>query len=495
MNRGEVPVKVTPVTPGIIRRVAQGVKYLVTGNPPEAWFGPLTPLEPIAPPEVKGRAWDYPVGVNTQYRPRSEEGVSFDMMRSLADNYDLLRIVIETRKDQLVRMDWRIRPKDGKDGNQSHIDEVERLLAYPDRKRSWQQWLRILLEEMLVIDATTIYPRRALGGQVYSLDIVDGSTIKILVEQDGRQPDPPGFAYQQILKGIVAAEFTMDELLYTPRNPRANKFYGFSPVEQIIMTVNIGLRRQMFTLNYYTDGNMPESLIGVPPDWQPDQIRQFQEYWDSLLAGNLGERRRAKFIPGGMTPHMVKESLLKDEMDEWLARVVCFAFSISPAPFVKMMNRATSETVQEAALNEGLIPLLRWVKDLIDQIIERQFGYPDLEFEWKMEEEADLLVKAQVHDIYVRNGVLSVDEVREELGLEPVGMDNAVYGAQGVTLLEEIINPPEPEPVPMALLPTAGEAPKEKDGDEEPGKEPDDPEAQKAFLASTINKAYRLGLL
>jgi len=29
-----------------------------------------------------------------------------------------------------------------------------------------------------------------------------------------------------------------------PRNPRPHKAYGFSPVEQIVMTVNIALRRQ-----------------------------------------------------------------------------------------------------------------------------------------------------------------------------------------------------------------------------------------------------------
>ena len=44
----------------------------------------------------------------------------------------------------------------------------------------------------------------------------------------------------------------------------------------------------------------PEALIGVPDGWNPDQIRQFQAYWDSLNSGDTPERRHAKFVPGGV---------------------------------------------------------------------------------------------------------------------------------------------------------------------------------------------------
>jgi hypothetical protein len=39
-----------------------------------------------------------------------------------------------------------------------------------------------------------------------------------------------------------------------------------------------------------------------------------------------------------------REIELKGAFDEWLARVVCFAFSISPQAFSEAMNRATAET-------------------------------------------------------------------------------------------------------------------------------------------------------
>ena len=111
------------------------------------------------------------------------------------------------------------------------IDAVASFLARPDRRHSFADWLRMLVEEMLVIDAATIYPRYARGGALYSLDIIDGATIKPLIGEDGRAPEPPDPAYQQILKGVPAADFSADELIYLPRNLRSHRLYGMSPVE------------------------------------------------------------------------------------------------------------------------------------------------------------------------------------------------------------------------------------------------------------------------
>ena len=73
----------------------------MTGVKPDSWFGPQQPPPPQAPPEVKGRRFDYPFGANLNYVPRSEGGVTFAELRALADALPLVRAIIETRKDQI----------------------------------------------------------------------------------------------------------------------------------------------------------------------------------------------------------------------------------------------------------------------------------------------------------------------------------------------------------------------------------------------------------
>jgi SPP1 gp7 family putative phage head morphogenesis protein len=406
--------------PGMMQRLRTAFQYISTGS--TDWFGPRDPMPPVAPAEVKeqGRAMDYPVGYNQNLQPRAMEPIGFEHLRTLADSYDLMRLIIETRKDQVSRMKWNIKPR--KEGVQSdaRCEKIAEALRKPDREHDWDTWMRALLEDMLVIDAATIYPRKTRGGEFYSLDLIDGATIKRVIGEDGRTPMAPEPAYQQVLKGVPAANFTVDELFYRMRNWRVHRMYGYSPVEQVIMTVNIALRRQLHQLQYYTEGNVPEALIGVPENWTVEQIKQFQNYWDSLMEGNTAQRRHAKFVPGNMEYQPTKEQALKDMYDEWLARVICFAFSVSPNAFIAQVNRATAETSQEAAKEEGLAPILTWLKNTMDNIVAQVFGAPDLEFAWAEEVNLDPKTKADVHSVYITAEVMTPDEVRQELGMEPM---------------------------------------------------------------------------
>jgi hypothetical protein len=418
----------TPLPPSFVQRAVEGIRYIITGVSPATWFGPLQPLPPMAPPGVAGRQLDYPVGYNLVVTPRAEEPVSFAQLRALADGYDLLRLVIETRKDQMERLAWSIRRRALPDGRPAardadpRIAEIEAFFRMPDRVHFWSTWLRQVLEDLFVIDAPALYLRRTRGGGLYALEPIDGASIKRLINADGRTPAPPDPAYQQVLHGLPAVDYTTSELIYRPRNARAHKLYGYSPVEQVVMTVNIALRRQLHQLAYYTEGNVPEALIGTPESWSPQQIREFQQYWDALLEGNLAQRRHAKFVPGGVAKTFIptREIELKSAFDEWLARVVCFAFSVSPQAFSEHMNRATAETAQQAALAEGLAPVQNWVKQLVDYVLLTEFDAADLEFIWRDEREVDAEKLAGIAQTYVTNGIKTINEARAEIGLDPV---------------------------------------------------------------------------
>lgn len=90
---------------GIITRVATGLRYIVSGTAPADWFGPAQPLPPMAPPEVAGRSFDFPVGVNLRTAPRTDESIGFRELRALADAYDLLRLVEQGRQNDYLDQD------------------------------------------------------------------------------------------------------------------------------------------------------------------------------------------------------------------------------------------------------------------------------------------------------------------------------------------------------------------------------------------------------
>lgn len=482
--------KKTSIPRYLVDRVTAGVRYALTGDVPQSWMGPAQPIKPTAQ-EVAGRQFDFPVGYNLQQQPRAGEGVNFAQLRALADACDLVRLAVETRKDQLCALDWTIKPRDPKQkaGGDKRIEDLILFLQFPDRVNSWDQWLRMVVEDLLVIDAPTVYPRLTKGGEIYALEVIDGATIKRVLNTDGRTPMAPDPAYQQVLHGVSAVDYSADELVYRPRNPRSWKVYGYSPVEQVLITVNIALRRQLHKLQYYTEGSAPDLLFELPADWTPDQIKKFSDWFWSLLSGNTAQRQKGIFVPAGAKPIDLKEKALVDQYDEWLARVIMYAFSLPPSAFTRQMNRATAESAQEAAEDEGLVPLMRWVEHYVNFILQKYFKVDDLVFGWQTLKELDPVEQAKIDDQQLRSGQRTINELRIRDGMEKLegGDEPLIYTASGATLLQDVLNPPEPPP---ALAATAG-APAapgaKKPGDEE--KPPKKDDAAEKLRAAELRKA------
>lgn len=464
----------TALEPGFVSRIAQGLRYALTGATPSDWFGPLAPIEPALEGKqaeqagVTGRQFDYRTGFNIDLRPRSGDAIGFPELRALADNYDLLRLVIETRKDQVCALPWSIKPRKKGAKADARCENAEKFFRCPDGEHGWEDWLRMLLEDLFVLDAPTAYIRRTVGGKLFALEPIDGATIKRVIDNTGRTPIE-GPAYQQILKGVPAVDYSRDELVYKPRNPRTHKVYGYGPVEQVINTVNIALRRQMFTLDYFTSGTVPDALAGVPAEWNLTQIKEFQDYWDLLLTDDQASRRKLKFVPGEIAKNFkeVKQPPLKDLFDEWLARVVCYAFSIEPTPFVAQVNRAVAETSREQSLTEGLAPIQAWVKAFIDTCLDKGMGLGDLQLMWEEGPIIDAKTRAEVAEIYTRAKVLHPDEVRDDMGKDPLTPEQKadmtppppVMGVAGPD--GESVEPAKPgQPVP-AKKPGEGKPPAE----------------------------------
>jgi hypothetical protein len=193
-------------------------------------------------------------------------------------------------------------------------------------------------------------------------------------------------------------------------------------------------------------GSMPELIITVPDQWTPRQIAAFQAHFDALLSGQLTLKSKVRFVPGGMKPFDIKNASgesLWSQRDELLVRLCCFAFSVSPTPFVHQTNRATANAAAEAAAEEGLYPLMSyWKDDIMDTIIQEKFGYGDIEFVFLPRPEPDQDKQSKIHQVRLHDGVMTINEVREELGLEPLvdGDVHLIYTAAAVLRLDQVVS-------------------------------------------------------
>jgi hypothetical protein len=428
-------------------------------------FAPGRPIAPYFPVGTEPRAFDYKVGVNLITRPRASVGrMSFDTMRELLKVWDIARICIEHRQDDVRAVDHRIVPKRGVLGDVSDaVARAEAVMRKPDGVTPFDAWQSMFLEDVLRYDAGTLYKARLMNGQFAALEVVDGTTIGPLLDYEGRRPQGDTPAFVQFIHGLPGSWHTADSMVYQPFRAQPEGPYGLPPLEWTLLTANTDVKVQWHFLNYFTEGTLPAAFAEAPPEYaHPDQILELQNAWDQVMEGDLAMKRKMRWVPAGSRITPVRDDPFDPRFAEWLLKKACSAWKVRPNDigFTDDVNRATADVQAEVQARVGRKPLLTYLKGIYDSWLQEDLLLP-VEWLWGTgEERDDKLQEAQANQLYVEMGAQSVDEVRERvLGL-PVDHLNPipryVMTRTGLVPLASVLAISGDDIDPDSLSPTAG---------------------------------------
>jgi hypothetical protein len=485
----------------MVRASGRDVDLDFNGSPllrPEEWldaFGPGHPLgiEPLDRPRPDSglpdpRQYQYPVSNNLRYF--SDRLVGWDTLRSTSET-PLFRACIEVKKQELSTLDWVIRvspeaaEQQAREAGTSkediearlrvqYKDEIKRCTDFwenPDRRngRDFQEWISIALEEQLVFDAIAIYPRRTYGGELLDLMLIDGSTIKPILDEQGSRPEPPSVAYQQILYGFPRGEFQADyltdpktgqqtvpgglqstQLVYRRRVPRLHNPYGFGPTEQALLDGLLYNKRFEWMLSEYTQGTAARGWVKVPENspFSARQILEMERQYNDRYGGQTAERYRQQFMPPGFElqeNHAIEERY-KADYDLHLIKLVAmhFGLTVTELGFTEQGGLGSSgyhEGQQDIQFRKGLLPDTRWFSKFLTMISRTQLQMsPDLEFAFLGMDDEDEASADSVDENRVKSGRMTINEARVRAGMPPVGVPEAdmlhEQTARGVVFLD-----------------------------------------------------------
>ena len=397
--------------------------------------------------------------------------VPFKTLRVAADQIDILRRCIEVRKAKITGLDWdivlsssateRIVAESGgnhlramNDARTKFAPEIARLRAFwetpdPANGLTFVDWLSMAVEELDVLDALAIWPQMKANGDIRGLQILDGSTIKPLLDDRGMRPDPSvGPAFQQILFGFPRSEFhapvddesadgefSSDELAYLIRNRRANSIWGYSPVERALPMADIYLRRQQWIKGEFTDGVMPKSWLELPEsaNLTPEQIRYYENIYNDELSGQTEQRNRMRMLlPGGVLKFEEGYSeKFNDRLDDYLITSITGHFGVLPTElgFSSKGGLGASGHQQgeaDAAEAIGITPTAKWLSQQLSALSYRWLGMPrELEFRLSSSDANDDEASAKRDDLKKRSAGLTVNEWRDNNGLPLVDTPEA----------------------------------------------------------------------
>ena len=157
-------VRVKPNTKAIgrVRRAVQASDKAESTFGVGGYLSPSTPIAPRQPDGSEPRSWQYPPAYNIQVQPRIGEAIPFDIMRALAETSDYVRIAINHRKDQIRGIGWAITAinTEEAEARDDETDAAREFFKSPDRDLDFSSWLDMALEDVLVVDALTLFRRR-----------------------------------------------------------------------------------------------------------------------------------------------------------------------------------------------------------------------------------------------------------------------------------------------------------------------------------------------
>lgn len=434
------------------------------------------------------RLYEYQPGYNLLAPPGWGKLAPFPLLRNLANVYDIARRCIEIRKQEVSAIEWDIEPRDnvamaaGKkriyakkkpgltDAYATERKKLREWFSKPDRNNGldFSDWMKSAMEEVLVTDALAIYEHptwgkngNEAGGDLFALELLDGATIKPLIDYRGARPAAPHPAYQQFLFGIPRVDllatmldarddpevqamqrgfdpqtpdehtmaFTADQISYRPYVPRTWTKYGFSCTEQVLVNTTLALSRQAWHKGYFDDGDVPAMLIHVPDTWNLDQINRYEQQWHAMLSGDQGWKHRVRAIPGVEKAEQLKPPFHQMDFDEFLLKVTCLGYDMDPAEVGFSGSRGDSQNtlieLNQRKYRTSLRPMMRWFQNYFDDIISRRFHLPELVFRWEGLEIEDEKLETEIDLLKVKAGAMSLDQFNGKRGIEPMGIPQA----------------------------------------------------------------------
>lgn len=398
-----------------------------------------------------------PVSHDGVSKKTSFYNVSYSQFRQFADSYPIVRACINHRIAQVTQLDWMVSPTevivDDKKEKETYeiTKKVKNLLKYPtgDKSTTFRGFITQIVEDALVIDAVAIERIRNFKNEVVGWKPFDGATIELIAYPDGRIPEPPEAAYQQKVNGQVYSKLTTDDMYYGKIHPRTHTLYGMSPIEVLVATITTALKLQSYNLAYLQDGNVPEGFVEIPKDIasSPEQLREWQSAWDAIFSGDPRYQRKLKFLPEGMKYHETKKpsDMTFERFEKWLLLNTCAAFKVSPQDigFTFDANKAIAETQWEIGKERGMMPLVHFIKEMMDQMIQDDLGHEDLEFVFTNLNPTNRLEEAKVFQILVNAGAISIDEWRIGEGKKPIGVPHFISTPIGPIFTHDLIEQSE----------------------------------------------------
>jgi len=366
----------------------------------------------------------------------------------------IARRAINCIKDRIAGMRWRVQPRQGY-SLEAIPDGAERVRLLtdnfdaPNPDDSFRTFAEQVLEDIIVggygaieVQArpewtqadlhrpastaespvsTQAVSTRAASTRTLPLVMwpVDGASIRMNLDWDG-SPTSQRYVQMNDQAGPKSQiKLDDDELIYIRLNPRTHTPFGLGRLEVAFETITAFMGAHRYASRLASNSVVQYALW--LQDLTPEHHERLIRWWQDEIEGT----GKVPILSAESKPEVLRfgggtDADLRLQWQEFLLRVVADAFDLPPfyLGVERDVNRSTAEEYNDLAFRQAIVPTARLLAEsLTRDAIGKKLGWTDLEFVFAELDTTDPLEEAQIQQILLQNGVLTVNEVRRMRGL------------------------------------------------------------------------------
>ena len=311
-------------------------------------------------------------------------------------------------------------------GNKKNFPKVRQLLINPNPQDDGTEILQNVCEDLLLFGNSYLEKVKTANGDLAELYTLDGTITRTRVDGHGLI-----LGYEQ--DSGAGVRFEPEDVGLFRLSTKGGSVLGTSPLNSLILTVEADLHAQKYNLAFLKNGARPRGIFGSKSATK-EQIRRNREYMKTEAGGSQNAGKDL-FLEGDVeykelqkTPQDIQFLDLRRLNREEILSV--YGVPPSKIGIIESGNiGGGSGDSQDTTFKQEVVkPMQRRIASRYTTTVIRDGqGVPDVELKFVStdpdgdEKRAEVRERqAKSHEIYLSTGVMTIAEVRAELGLKNI---------------------------------------------------------------------------
>lgn len=308
--------------------------------------------------------------------------------------------------------------------NPARTKLIKSIMRKPNPQQTWRRWFRMLARDILTFGYAGVEVEYTAAGTVANLWVLDNARIRVDYNEHG---EVQGYdmlnAYAMPIVGDDKVHaWKPNQVLWFVLDEQSNTLYGSSRIQQLFACGVLEAMMLNFIGGRFTDSNIPFGVIDLG-DITDDELQIAIDSWNEQAAKSgdhrvviTGSRGGAKYFPFGYHLKDLEATNLLHTIRQQIMGIL--GVTSNELGESEDINKSNGYNLSFVFKKRAIEPLLDEItQTLTTFLLHNIMGLTELELCYAEIDSRDELLQAQIDDLDMKMGVVSINHIRNRKGL------------------------------------------------------------------------------